>query len=126
MAPPPPDLHGFNCTFQDKKEIVLSEREIVPFAHLHTLFHEFREMLECVFVELGYATLTSEDSLEEKAEEFAMVARIETCTREMPAYFDMVGNIENIWHRYFGYAFVGAGMRLSSTSRERFDSQHHQ
>jgi hypothetical protein len=42
FIPLPPDLHGFNCTFQDKKEIVLSEREIVPFAHLHTLFHELR------------------------------------------------------------------------------------
>jgi hypothetical protein len=107
FIPLPPDLHGFNCTFQDKKEIVLSELEIVPFAHLHTLFHEFREMLEYVFVELGYATLTAEDCLEDKAEEFAMAVRMETGTREMPAYFDMVGKIENIWYRYFGYAFVG-------------------
>jgi hypothetical protein len=32
---------------------------------------------------------------------------METGTREMPAYVDMVQNIENIWHRYFGYAFLG-------------------
>jgi hypothetical protein len=103
----PPDLHGFNCTFQDKKEIVLSEREVVAFAHLHTLFHEFREMLECIFVELGYATLTPEDCLEAKAENFAIIARMETGTREMPAYFDMVRNIETTWQSYFGYAFLG-------------------
>jgi hypothetical protein len=65
-------------------------------------------MLECIFVKLGYATLTPEDCLEAKAENFAIAARMETGTREMPAYVDMVRNIENTWHRYFGYAFVGA------------------
>jgi hypothetical protein len=102
----PPGLHGFNCSFQDKKEIVIPQRENAPFADLHTLFHEFREMLEHVFVELGYATLTPEDSLEETAEEFAIVARMETGTRELPAYLKIVGNIKTDWHRYFGYAFL--------------------
>jgi hypothetical protein len=103
----PQELRGFNCSFQNKKEIVLSERETVSFGHLHTLFHEFREMLECVFVELEYATLTPKDSIEEKAENFAIIARMETGTRELPVYFEIVGNIETTWHRYFGYAFLG-------------------
>lgn len=34
----PSELHGFNCSFQNKKEIVISEREMVPFGHAHTLF----------------------------------------------------------------------------------------
>ena len=107
FIPLPPELHGFNCAFQDKKEIVISDREIVPFGDLHTLFHEFREMLEHVFVERGFATGTQENSLEEKAENFAISASMETGTREMPAFIEMVGKIENTWYRYFGYAFVG-------------------
>jgi hypothetical protein len=104
-----PELRGFNCSYQDKKEIVISEHENVPFAHLHTLLHEFREMLEYVFVELGYATLTPKDSLEEAAEEFAAIARMETGTREFPAYIKIVGNIETPWHRYLGYALLVIG-----------------
>jgi hypothetical protein len=102
----PPELHGFNCSFHDKKEIIISEHEMVPFTHVHTLFHELREMLEHAFVELGHATVTPKQSLEVKAEEFAMAARMETLTRELPAYIEMVGNIEKNWHRYFGYAFL--------------------
>jgi hypothetical protein len=44
FIPLPPDLHGFNCIFQDKKEIVLSEREVVPFAHLT---HSFTNSAKC-------------------------------------------------------------------------------
>jgi len=106
FVPLPLNLRGFNCSFKDKKEIVIAERENVPFADLHTLLHEFREMLECVFVEVGCATLTPEDSLEATAETFAMLARMETSVREMPAYLEMVGHIEANWPRYFGYAFV--------------------
>ncbi len=106
FVPLPPGLHGVNCSFQDKKEIVISEDELVPFAHAHTLFHEFREMLERVFVELGRATLSPKQCLEVKAEEFAMVARMATATRELPAYIEMVGNIEKNWQRYLGYAFL--------------------
>jgi hypothetical protein len=106
FTPLPPRLQGFNCSFQSKREIVISDRELVAFAHAHTLFHEFREMLEHLFVELGYATLSTE-SLETKAEEFAMVASMATATREFPGYVEMVSNIEKNWPRYFAYAFLG-------------------
>ncbi|MGB6481032.1 MAG: hypothetical protein WBF15_18220, partial [Candidatus Sulfotelmatobacter sp.] len=103
------ELRGFNCSFRDKKEIVISDHENVPFADLHTLLHEFREMLEHGFVEVGYATLTPRDSLEETAEEFAAVARMETGTREFPAYIKIVGNIETPWQRYLGYVLLAIG-----------------
>jgi hypothetical protein len=105
----PPNLHGFNCAFQNKQEIVISDHENVPFADLHTLLHEFREMLEHGFVEVGYATLTPRDSLEETAEEFAAVARMETGTREFPAYIEIVGNIGTPWQRYLGYVLLAIG-----------------
>lgn len=103
------ELRGFNCSFRDKKEIVISDHENVPFADLHTLLHEFREMLEHGFVEVGYATLTPRDSLEETAEEFAAVARMETGTREFPAYIKIVSNIETPWQRYLGYVLLAIG-----------------
>jgi hypothetical protein len=103
------ELRGFNCSFQDKKEIVISDHESVPFADLHTLLHEFREMLEHGFVEVGYATLTPRDSLEETAEEFAAITRMETGAREFPAYIETVGNIETPWQRYLGYVLLVVG-----------------
>lgn len=106
FTPLPSGLHGFNCSFQDQKEIVISEHEMVPFAHVHTLFHEFREMLEHLFADLGHATLTPKQSLEAKAEEFAMIARMATVTRELPGYVEIVSNINKDWPRYFGYAFL--------------------
>ena len=63
-------------------------------------------MLEHIFVELGYATLTAKDSLEETAEEFAMVARMEAGTRDFPVFLKVVSNIETPWHRYLGYAVL--------------------
>ncbi len=106
FVPLPPELQGLNCSFHDKKEIFISEREMVPFAHVHTLFHEFREMLEHVFVELGHATVSPKQSLEMNAEEFAMVARMATATRELPAYIEMAGNIEKNWPRYLSYGLL--------------------
>jgi hypothetical protein len=104
-----PELRGFNCSFRDKKVIVISEHNNVPFGDLHTLLHEFRELLERDFVEIGYATLTPKDSLEETAEEFAAVARMETGTRELPAYIKMIDSIETPWHRYLGYVLLVIG-----------------
>jgi hypothetical protein len=42
FATVPPELRGFNCSFQYKKEIVISDEETVVFSDLHTLLHEFR------------------------------------------------------------------------------------
>jgi hypothetical protein len=106
FLPLPQELRGFNCSFEDKKEIVLSHHETAPFSHLHTLFHEFREMLEHVFAGLGYATVGPEDFLEVQAEHFATVARMEAAARELPVFFEMATSIEQKWARYFGYALL--------------------
>jgi len=67
----PQDIHGLNFSFGNHKEIVITEPESAPFADSHTLFHEFREMLEHVFVELGKPTIGPKASREERAESFA-------------------------------------------------------
>ena len=71
FASVPPELRGFNCSFQYKKEIVISDEETIVFSDLHTLLHEFREMLECGFADLGYSTLTAKDSLELTCPQFS-------------------------------------------------------
>jgi Zn-dependent peptidase ImmA (M78 family) len=104
----PQDIHGSNFLFQDKKEIVIAERELAPFGDSHTLLHEFREMLEHVFVELGYPTISARDSLEEQAELFAGLCRMDAGAKELPAVLEMVQQVEKKWARYLGYVFVAA------------------
>ena len=103
----PNELRGMNCSFQDKREIVIAEREVAPGADQHTLFHEFREILECEFVQLGYPIVGPQDSLEVQAELFAIACRMHGVIREFPAYLEMVASVEEKWLRYLGYVFVG-------------------
>jgi len=103
----PQDIRGLNCSFQDKKEIIIAERELAPFADSHTLLHEFRELLEHEFVELGHATIGAKDSLEVEAEIFAMACRIEAGEKDLPVFLEMASKVEKKWVRYLGYAFVG-------------------
>lgn len=103
----PPELRGFNCSFQNKTEIVITEPETVLGAHLHTFLHEFRELLEDAFVELGHATLGAENLLEVQAEHFAMSARMEIAKREIPAFIESAEKIDAKWARYLAYTLIG-------------------
>ena len=102
----PPELRGFNCSFGNKTEIVIVQRQTVPGADLHNLFHEFREVLENGFIELGYSTLGEDEVLEVRAEVFAMSARMAVVTREIPAYIEIVSNADAKWVRYIGYGII--------------------
>lgn len=103
----PQDIRGFNCSFREKNEIAIAERETAPFSDSHTLFHEFREMLEHIFVEIGHSTIETKDVLEARAEQFAVLCRIKTAEQELPAFFEMATNVGNRWARYFAYAALG-------------------
>jgi len=105
FAPLAQDIHGLNCSFQDKKEIVITEHDLAPFSDTHTLFHEFRELLEHVFVELGHSTFDPEHSPEVQAEQFAALCRMEAAAREVPYLMDMAQKIEKKWARYLAYGF---------------------
>lgn len=104
----PPELHGFNCSFGNKREIIIAKRETVLGADLHNLFHEFRELLENGFVELGYTTIGAEQFLEVQAEHFAMSARMDVAMKELPAYIELVRNADAKWARYLAYGVIGA------------------
>jgi hypothetical protein len=101
----PHEIRGFNCSFANKREIVITDTQPSPF-DLHTLFHELREMLEHVFAELGYSTIGPEDFLEVQAEHFAVLCRMAAATRELPAFLEMTGNIEKKWTRYLSYGLL--------------------
>ncbi|MBZ5679180.1 MAG: hypothetical protein LAO24_03625 [Acidobacteriia bacterium] len=104
--PLPHDIRGFNCSFHNKREIIVTARETVAFADSHTLLHEFREMLEHTFVDLGYPTVTSTASLETHAEAFAVLCGMHAVTRDLPLFLEMAANVERKWPRYFTYALV--------------------
>ena len=106
FAPLPSEIRGFNCAFQKRREIVIAEPEAAPFAHVHTLLHEFRELLEHVFSELGHPTVNAIDDSEMRAEEFAIACRIKAGEKEFPAFMEMAVNIEKTWARYLAYAGV--------------------
>lgn len=101
----PHDIRGVNCTYQGNREIVIGETGMAPFSDLHTLLHEFREMLEHGFSDIGHPTIGIED-LEVCAERFATACRIKATERELPAFIDMAANIEKKWARYVSYGLI--------------------
>ncbi len=102
----PHDIRGVNCTYQGKREIVIGETGMAPFSDLHTLLHEFREMLEHGFFDLGHPTIGIED-LEACAEHFATACRMKAAERELPAFIEMATNVEKRWARYLAYGLIG-------------------
>jgi len=102
----PQDIRGANCTYHNKREIVLTERGTAPFSDLHTLLHEFREMLEHGLTDLGYPTVGSVD-LEARAEHFAVTCRMKAAERELPAFIEMATNVKKKWARYLSYGLIG-------------------
>jgi hypothetical protein len=105
FIPLPREIRGFNCSFGNKREIVICDTQTAPF-DLHTLFHEFREMLEHDLRELGHPIIRQSDSLEVHAEHFAILCRMEAASREIPGFLQMAENVENKWMRYLSYALV--------------------
>ena len=101
----PKEIRGFNCSFGNKREIVICETQTAPF-DLHTLFHEFREMLEHDFRELGHPIIGPKDSVEVQAEQFAILCRMEAASRDIPSFLEMAQNVQNKWMRYLSFGLV--------------------
>jgi len=108
----PPELRGYNCSFEDKREIVISTDQSFPGAHEHTLLHELREILEDTFEKLGHPTVNRQD-LEEHAEGFAASVRAEAIYRMVPTLCDYADNVDRKWKRIVAYLFFGAFVCVS-------------
>ena len=125
----PQELRGYNCRFEDKKEIVISTDQSFPGAGEHTLLHEVREILETVFEGLGHATVLNQDDLEESAESFAMQVRAEAICNMLPSLFSHAENVERKWARIITYAFLGlffCGSLLGCALLPSFEDLHAQ
>ena len=74
----PRGLHGHNCAYEDKREIVIAETAEtprVPGAREHTLLHELREIMEYEFRKINSPIASDLADREERAEDFACYVR---------------------------------------------------
>jgi hypothetical protein len=71
----------------------------------HTLFHEIREIIERVFINLGHSTVSKEE-MEERAEQFAIAVRANSAIKENEFLFENAMNISSNWLRWGSVALV--------------------
>jgi len=89
-------LWGYNRRYQDKREILISETQLLT--KEHTLLHELRELIEYEFRDLGMPICTHADR-EERAERFAFSVRMHAFGRHIPGLMDCLDSIESTWRR---------------------------
>ena len=95
----PPELAGHNNAYGEKKGIAIGEKENFPGVIEHSFFHELREIIEGVFIDLGFPT-ESGKQLEERAEHFAELIRLNSMNKELASSFDQIRGIESHWRRW--------------------------
>jgi hypothetical protein len=103
----PEELRGHNYTYKDIRAIAISDHHTFPGADEHTMLHELREIMERVFVGLGYSTDNKEDELEMQAEHFAALVRAEAFQRSLPSFIENARKIDSKLWRIGAYLFIG-------------------
>lgn len=101
----PPELPGYNCSYGEKKEIMIGETEIFPGVITHSFFHEMREIIEDVFIDLGYPT-ESGKQMEERAEHFAEAVRINSANKLLLGSVEEVRKIPSKVRRWGAFLLV--------------------
>jgi hypothetical protein len=126
----PEPLKGHNYRFEDKREILISNRQVLT--KEHTALHELRELMEYEFRDIGTPVCTNEDQ-EERAESFAISVRVCAFGKEIPVLMAHVGKIESKWPKRAVYVllfvFVAvyfAGLILSPRLEEAIDEKRTQ
>jgi hypothetical protein len=97
ITPLPDPLWGYNRRYQGKREILISNSQVLT--KEHTALHELRELLEYEFHDLGTPICTNNEDQEERAETFAISVRMCAFAKEVPGIMDSVGSIESKWRR---------------------------
>jgi hypothetical protein len=127
IAPLPDPLWGYNRRYQGKREILISNSQVLT--KEHTALHEFRELLEYEFRDLGTPICGNEDR-EERAEIFAISVRMCAFAKEIPAIMDRVSSIESKWWRGAAYGLsilfaiaYSIGLALSPKVEEAMQKQ---
>lgn len=99
----PADIPGYNCFYEQKRQIILSEKEVFPGVIIHSFFHEIRECIEHVFKDLGYPTAFGKE-LEDRAEGFATAIRLICLQKILASLFEGITDISSNWCRWGAYA----------------------
>jgi hypothetical protein len=101
----PPDLAGFNSGYGGNKEIVLSEMENPLGITTHTFFHEIRELIERIFIDLGHPTIPPGEQ-EKIAEQFAITVRMNSAYKESESSLGNALEIQSDWLRWGSVAII--------------------
>src|SRR5206468_7728765 len=87
FAPLPTGMRGYNGSYRDKREVLISLSQDFAGAKLHTLLHELREILESGFEKLGRPIANRKDSdLEQCAESFAISVQVCAAYKIFPIF----------------------------------------
>jgi len=87
FASMPTGMRGYNGSYRDKREVLISLSQDFAGAKLHTLLHELREILESGFEKLGRPIANRKDSdLEQCAESFAISVQVCAAYKIFPIF----------------------------------------
>lgn len=107
-----PDLAGFNSEYDWNKEIMLSTIENPLGITTHTFYHEIREFIERIFINLGHPTIPP--GYQEKiAEEFAIAVRMNSAYNESES---LLGNALEIRSNLLRWISVALNFRFRGLS----------
>jgi len=84
---------------------VLSEIENPLGLTTHTFYHEIRELIERVFIDLGHPTIPPGER-EKMAEEFAMIVRMNSAFKESESLLGSALEIQSDWLRWGSVALI--------------------
>lgn len=108
-GPLPRGMKGYNHCYNGERTIMIATDQFVPGASFeHTVLHELRELMEYVFRQLGVKTADSAE-LEQRAEQFAISARIMTAGNRLTSLIDDARLIETPWKRRLAYLAIVIG-----------------
>jgi hypothetical protein len=102
----PGEIRGYHCSYGEKKAILLGDKEIFPGVTTHSFFHEIREIIESVFINLGYP-IVSGTQLEERAEEFAVAVRMNSANKTFDYLIRESEDIHPRWRRWGSFILIG-------------------
>jgi hypothetical protein len=120
----PADIPGYNCFYEQKRQIILGEREVFPGVVIHSFFHEIRDYIEHVFKDLGCPTAFGK-GLEDRAEGFATAIRL-ISSQETLASLEGIADISSNWYRWGAYAlcFMLAFIQLAGCAALPYFENH--
>lgn len=100
-------MRGFNYWYENTLSITMPIGGGCFISREHTLLHEFRELLEHNFTDLGRPTAVG-DALEPRAEQFAACVRIAMFLESSKDFFKLAGDVKSPVGRVCAYGVVGA------------------